>query len=240
MTKERLQKVIAQAGIASRRAAEKLIMAGKVRVNGNVVTELGTKVTTADLIQVNGRAIEQQKKDYYLFYKPRGVISAVSDNKGRKVVTDYFSAVKERIYPIGRLDYDTSGILLLTNDGDLANHLMHPRFKIEKTYLAKVEGIPSNEELKKLSRGVLIDGKKTSPAKVKKFSINLSKQTSLWLLTIHEGRNHQVKKMFAAIGHPVIKLKRQNYSFLDLAGLMPGQYRQLSHQEVEQLKKLVK
>lgn len=237
--KERLQKAMAEAGIASRRASEKLILAGKVRVNGQVVTQLGTKVTAADLIQVDQQLLERQKKDYFLFYKPRNVISAVIDNKGRKVVTDFFSTVKERIYPVGRLDYDTSGLLLLTNDGQLANGLMHPRFEIEKTYLAKIKGIPTNQELQDLYQGIKIDGKKTSPAKAQKIAINLEKQTSVWTLTIHEGRNHQVKKMFAAIGHPVLKLKREKYSFLDLNGLLPGQYRRLKTDEIKRLKKIV-
>jgi 23S rRNA pseudouridine2605 synthase len=237
--KQRLQKAMAEAGIASRRASEKLILAGKVRVNGQVITQLGAKVTSADVIQVDQQLLERQRKDYFLFYKPRNVISAVIDNKGRKVVTDFFPAVKERIYPVGRLDYDTSGLLLLTNDGQLANGLMHPKFQIEKTYLAKIKGIPTNQELQQLCQGIKIDGQKTSPAKAKKVAVNLDKQTSIWTLTIHEGRNHQVKKMFAAIGHAVLKLKREKYSFLDLDGLMPGQYRCLKADEINHLKKMV-
>ncbi|KRM08266.1 MAG: pseudouridine synthase [Liquorilactobacillus ghanensis] len=236
--KQRLQKVIAAAGVASRRTAEKLILAGKVKVNGQIVRELGTKVGNNDAVQVNGKLVEQEKKEYYLFYKPRGVISAVSDNHKRKVVVDYFPDVTERIYPIGRLDYDTSGILLLTNDGELANQLMHPRFKVAKTYLAKVKGVPTKEQLRQLQQGVVIDGRKTAPAKIKKVAIK--RENSLWQLTIHEGRNHQVKKMFAAIGHPVSKLKRERYGFLDLDGLISGQYRRLTTSEVERLKNLIK
>ena len=193
---ERLQKVMANAGVASRRASEKLILAGKVMVNGQVVTELGTKVTGADVILVNGQAIDQEKKAYYLFYKPRGVISAVSDDKGRKVVTDYFEEIPERLYPVGRLDYDTSGLLLMTNDGQLANALMHPRFKVDKVYVAKVKGLVQSEDLKRLRQGLVVDGKKTAKAKAKLLKQDKAKGISLVQLTIHEGRYHQVKKMF--------------------------------------------
>lgn len=237
---ERLQKVIANAGVASRRAAEKLIVAGKVRVNGQTVTQLGTKVKGDDQISVNGQLIKQTApKRYILLYKPRGVISAASDDKGRKVVTDCVPEVTERIYPVGRLDYDTSGLLLLTNDGEFANEMMHPRYKINKTYYAKVQGIPSNEALEQLRHGIVLDGKKTSGAKAKILKVNRAKQTSLVSLTIHEGRNHQVKKMFLRVGHPVQKLTRQTYAFLDLSGLTAGQYRELSHNEVRRLKEMV-
>lgn len=148
---ERLQKVIAHAGIASRRKAEELIKEGKVTVNGKTVRELGVKVSSSDRIEVNGVQLESEEPVYFLLYKPRGVISAVKDDKGRKVVTDFFTEVEERIYPIGRLDYDTSGLLLLTNDGDFANKLMHPKYEINKTYVAKLKGIPLKENLKNLS-----------------------------------------------------------------------------------------
>lgn len=158
---ERLQKVMANAGVASRRASEKMILAGRVRVNGKVIKELGQKVDGNDVIEVDGHLIEREEKVYYLFYKPRGVISAAKDDKGRKVVTDYFTDHSERVYPIGRLDYDTSGLLLLTNDGELANRLMHPRYKVNKTYVAKVKGLVQNEALKQLRVGVrLKDGKR--------------------------------------------------------------------------------
>ena len=143
---ERLQKVMANAGVASRRASEKMILDGRVRVNGKVIKELGQKVDGNDVIEVDGHLIEREEKVYYLFYKPRGVISAAKDDKGRKVVTDYFTDYSERVYPVGRLDYDTSGLLLLTNDGELANRLMHPRYKVNKTYVAKVKGIVQNDE----------------------------------------------------------------------------------------------
>ena len=236
---ERLQKVMANAGVASRRASEKLILAGKVMVNGQIVTELGTKVTGADVILVNGQAIDQEKKAYYLFYKPRGVISAVSDDKGRKVVTDYFEEIPERLYPVGRLDYDTSGLLLMTNDGQLANALMHPRFKVDKVYVAKVKGLVQTEDLKRLRQGLVVDGKKTAKAKAKLLKQDKAKEISLVQLTIHEGRYHQVKKMFEALGYRVSKLKRERYAFLDLSGLTSGDYRKLTAAEVKELKQLV-
>lgn len=158
---ERLQKVIAHAGVASRRKAEQLIVDGRVKVNGKIVKELGVKVTPSDKVEVDGIPVEGEEPVYFLLYKPRGVLSSVADDKGRKVVTDYFEHVKQRIYPVGRLDYDTSGLLLLTNDGEFANLLMHPRNEIEKVYVAKVKGIPSKESLNHLQRGVrLEDGKR--------------------------------------------------------------------------------
>ena len=196
---ERLQKVMARAGVASRRESERMIQAGRVQVNGQVVKELGTKVTGADVVLVDGQLIEREQKVYILFYKPRGVISAAKDDKGRKVVTDFFKDIyQQRLYPVGRLDYDTSGLLLMTNDGDLANKLMHPRYKVNKTYVAKVAGIPTNDELEKLRHGIIIDGRKTAPAKSKVLSTDMKKQTAIVSLTIHEGRNHQVKKMLQA------------------------------------------
>ena len=234
---ERLQKVMARAGVASRRESERMIQAGRVQVNGQVVKELGTKVTGADVVLVDGQLIEREQKVYILFYKPRGVISAAKDDKGRKVVTDFFKDIyQQRLYPVGRLDYDTSGLLLMTNDGDLANKLMHPRYKVNKTYVAKVARIPTNDELEKLRHGIIIDGRKTAPAKSKVLSTDMKKQTAIVLLTIHEGRNHQVKKMLQAIGHPVKKLKRETYGFLTLKGLTSGEYRELKHDEIELLK----
>lgn len=232
---ERLQKVIAQAGIASRRKAEKLIAEGKVKVNGKVVTELGTKVDIhKDKIVVDGIPIEREEPVYYLLYKPRSVISSVSDEKNRKVVTDFIPTDK-RIFPVGRLDYDTSGVLLLTNDGDFAHMLMHPKYEIEKTYIAKVEGIISKEAMNQLKNGIELEDGKTAPAKVKRLSVNKKKKTSIVELTIHEGRNHQVKRMLEAVGHPVIKLKRERFAFLTCEGMNPGDYRMLTPKEVKQL-----
>lgn len=237
---ERLQKVMANAGVASRRASEKLIQEGRVMVNGVVVTELGTKVESDDSISVDGKLLKKdEKKVYYLLYKPRGVISAAKDNKGREVVTDYLKDVPERLYPVGRLDYDTSGLLILTNDGDFANQMMHPRYKVDKTYVAKVEGLITPDSIKKLRNGVVIDGKPTSRARAKIISRDAKKNTSIVSLTIHEGRYHQVKKMFDAVGHKVQKLSRTTYGTLTLDGLTSGEYREFSHNEVRELLKLI-
>lgn len=236
---ERLQKAMAEAGVASRRASEKLILQGKVMVNGQKITELGTKVSPQDEITVNGVPIQREQHVYYLLNKPRGVISSAHDDKGRKTVVDIIhdEDIDKRIYPVGRLDYDTTGIILLTNDGALANQLMHPRYEVAKTYIAKVKGIIQNDDLKQLRLGVKVDGRKTKPAKSKLLKIDQAKKTSLVQLTIHEGRNHQVKKMFLAIDHPVIKLHRETYGRLTLDGLQPGEFRQLKPEEVHRLKK---
>ncbi|MBA9027247.1 MULTISPECIES: 23S rRNA pseudouridine(2605) synthase RluB [Bacillaceae] len=235
---ERLQKVIAHAGMSSRRKAEEWIQEGKVKVNGKVVKELGIKVGPNDKVEVNGVPLEKEKPVYFLFYKPRGVISAVSDDKNRKVVTDYFYEIEERIYPVGRLDYDTSGLLLMTNDGDFANVLMHPKHEVDKVYVAKVKGIPLRESLKKLEKGIVLEDGKTAPAKVKFLSSDKKKQTSIIEITIHEGRNRQVRRMFDAIGHPVQKLKRERYGFLTLQGLTAGDARELTPHEVKQMRAL--
>ncbi|MGJ3876339.1 pseudouridine synthase, partial [Lactiplantibacillus argentoratensis] len=162
---ERLQKVMAEAGIASRRKSEVLITSGHVKVNGKTVTTLGVKVEPSDHVEVDGVPLNAEKLVYYLFYKPRGVVTTVHDEKDRKTVLDFFEDVPERIYPVGRLDYDTSGLLIMTNDGALANRLTHPKYEVKKTYLAKVEGVPTNADLKQLRLGVEIDGRKTAPAK---------------------------------------------------------------------------
>ncbi|WP_017728112.1 pseudouridine synthase [Halalkalibacterium ligniniphilum] len=236
---ERLQKVIAQAGVASRRKAETLIAEGKVTVNGKIVRELGVKVTpNKDKIEVNGVPIDREEPVYFLLYKPSGVISSVKDEKGRKVVTDFLQDVEQRVFPVGRLDYDTSGLLLLTNDGEFANLLMHPRHKVEKVYVAKVKGIPSRDKLKVLEKGIKLEDGVTAPAKVKMLSLDKKKQTAIIRLTIHEGRNRQVRRMFEAIGYPVLKLKREQYAFLDLKGLNPGEARQLKPIEVKHLREL--
>lgn len=235
---ERLQKVIAHAGFASRRKAEELMAEGRVKVNGKTVRELGVKVSPSDRIEVDGIPVEREEPVYFLLYKPRGVISAVSDDKGRKVVTDYFEGIKQRIYPVGRLDYDTSGLLVLTNDGEFANLLMHPSNEIEKVYVAKVKGIPSRESIKSLQRGIVLEDGKTAPARTKLLSMDKKKQTSIIEISIHEGRNRQVRRMFEAIGHPVLKLKRERYGFLTLQGLSAGDARELTAHEVKQLRAL--
>ncbi|CAJ1175109.1 Ribosomal large subunit pseudouridine synthase B [Companilactobacillus paralimentarius] len=238
MEKVRLQKYMADAGVASRRKSEEMIASGHVRVNNKIVTEMGIKVDNSDKIEVDGMPLQEEKKRYILMYKPRGVITAVKDDKDRKVVTDLLEDdVRERVYPIGRLDYDTSGLLLLTNDGDFANHLMHPRYHVEKTYVAKIEGVLSTEEIRKLEGGIKLKGYTTSKARVKVMSKDKKKNSSIVRITIHEGHNHQVKNMFDAVGHKVEKLARESYAFLTLEGLVSGKYRDLTRQEVAELKK---
>lgn len=231
---ERLQKVIANAGVCSRRKAEELILAGKVKVNGHIVKELGTKVSHEDDVEVLGRHLTEEKKVYYMLNKPRGYVSTVSDDLGRKKVTDLIDTTA-RIYPIGRLDYDTTGLLLLTNDGELANILMHPSYEVSKTYLAKIEGLLSMEELHKLKTGITIDGRKCIPSRVKIKKRNIEREEELIEITIEEGRNHIIKRLFSALGHDVIKLKRLSYDFLDLGNLQSGEYRELSLKEVKKL-----
>lgn len=231
---ERLQKVIAQSGYCSRRKAEELIKNSKVKVNGKIITELGTKVNSSDQIFIDNKLLSQEEKLYFLLNKPRGVISSSNDEKNRKTVVDIIETDK-RIYPIGRLDYDTTGILLLTNDGDFANEMMHPSNEIDKVYIAKVNGILKGKEINQLKYGVVVDGKKTSPAKVKLRKIDKKNNTCIVELIIHEGRNHQVKKMIEAVGFEVLKLKREKFGFLTLKGLNSGEYRSLSKKEVSKL-----
>ena len=233
---ERLQKVIANSGYTSRRKAEELIASGKVKVNGNTVYELGTKVSPSDVIEVEGTIINDKEnhKVYYLLNKPRGVVTTTSDDKGRKTVVEFIDTDK-RIYPVGRLDYDTTGALILTNDGELANLLTHPKNKVEKVYITKVKGLIGKEQLLSLSNGVYIDGRKTSKAKARLQKYDKKSNTSIVELTIHEGKNHQVKKMFQAIGYEVLKLKREKIAFLDVKGLKSGEYRYLSIKEVKKL-----
>ena len=232
---ERLQKVIAMKGYCSRRKAEELITKGKVKVNGVLITTMGYKVSVNDFIEVEGNPLDEvEDKVYYLLNKPRGVVTTSSDEKGRKTVIDLIDT-KKRIYPVGRLDYDTTGLIILTNDGDLTNYLIHPKNKIEKVYVAKVKGIITKEVLGCLCRGIEIDGYKTSKAKAKILKIDKKKNSSVVELIICEGKNHQVKKMFEAIGFKVLKLKRESIAFLTLDGVKPGEYRPLSIKEVKKL-----
>lgn len=232
---ERIQKVIAQSGYCSRRKAEELISKGKVLVNGDIITEMGYKVSGNDYIEVEGNPINQkEEKEYYLLNKPRGIVSTSNDEKGRKTVVDLIKTEK-RIYPVGRLDYDTTGAIILTNDGDLTNLLTHPKNKVEKVYVAKIKGIITKENLTKLCSGVIIDGKKTSKAKAKILRIDKKNNTSIVELIITEGKNHQVKRMFEVIGFDVMKLKRESIAFLTLDGLKSGEYRKLSLKEVKKL-----
>ena len=237
---ERLQKVIANLGYCSRRHAEELIKEGRVKVNGVIVNELGVKVKHGDSISIDGVVLDNNKNyEYYLLYKPRGVVTTTSDDKGRKTVVDLINT-RVRIYPVGRLDYDTTGVLLLTNDGELANKLMHPASKIDKVYIAKVEGILTGYDVKRLRNGVVINGYKTSQCRVKLKSIDKNKNTCLVEIIIHEGKNHQVKKMIEAVGKKVLKLRRERYAFFDLKGLKVGEYRKLSNKEIAVIHSMVK
>lgn len=230
---ERLQKVIAQAGICSRRKAEKLILNGKVRVNGEVAP-LGMKVSGSDIVTVDGKTINKELKEYYLLNKPRGVICSSSDDKGRKTVVDLINTDK-RIYPVGRLDYDTTGALILTNDGELANILSHPKSEIEKLYYVKIEGKLLGEEIHTLERGIVVAGEKMRPDKIKFRKYDIKTNSTYVSVILHEGHNHEVKKLFEYVNHPVIKLKRESIAFLNVVDLKSGEYRKLSTKEVQKL-----
>ena len=232
---ERLQKVIAQSGIASRRKAEELITAGKVKVNGTVITELGVKVSDKDQIVVNNTILEKEVKEYYLLNKPRGIVTTTADDKNRKTVVDMINS-SARIYPVGRLDYDTTGALLLTNDGDFANILMHPKNKIEKVYVAKLKGLIKGEQINKLKDGVEIEeGIIVKSPRVKLKKTDPTTNTSIVQITITEGKNHQVKRMFEAVGFEVLKLKREKIAFFDLKNLPSGKYRPLTKKEISKV-----
>ena len=236
---DRVQKLIANSGYCSRRKAEELILKKKVLVNGKVAN-LGDKASLSDEILVEGNPIGYESKEYFLFYKPRGVVCTTKDDKGRKTVLDYFDDIPKRIYPIGRLDYDTTGVLLLTNDGDFANLLMHPSNKIDKFYVAKVKGIVTGDEIKKLNQGILLDGIKVYPSRVKLKKIYKKSLTSIVEITIHEGKNHEVKRIFESIDHEVLKLKRESFAFIGLGNLKSGERRMLTTKEVRQLKNLAR
>ena len=229
---------MAQAGVASRRKSEKLILDGLVKVNGKVITELGTKVSRMDTIEVEGVQLTKETPVYYLLYKPRGYISTVDDEKGRKTVMDLVPEVSQRIFPVGRLDYDTSGVLLMTNDGDFSYLMTHPKFEIKKKYVAKVKGIPSRDDLKKLETGIELDDGSTAPARVKMTSSDKKTNSAIVEITIHEGRNRQVRRMFDAINCPVQKLKREEFANLTTRGLNAGEARELTRHELKQLRVL--
>jgi len=237
---ERLQKVLAHAGVASRRACEELILAGKVKVDGKQVRELGVKVDPEkSVIEVEGQVISgKEKLQYILLYKPAGYVSTVHDPQKRRTVMDLISGIKERVYPVGRLDYDTSGLLLLTNDGKLTNELIHPSREVKKTYRTLVKGVPPGKILGELSRGIMLEDGKTAPAEVKLKKIENG--NALIDITIHEGRNRQVRRMFEAVGYPVIRLKRISFGPLEIGKMKPGDWRHLTSREVETLKRLTK
>lgn len=236
---ERLQKYLSACGVASRRKSEEIILSGKVKVNGVVIKELGYKVNDNDVVFVDGKEVTKEEKEYYLLYKPEKTICSVHDEKGRTSVIDLIDT-KEKVFPVGRLDYDTSGLLLITNDGELTNLLTHPKGNINKTYLAKVDGLVTSKDIHTLSNGILLDGVMTKKAKAKLKKYDKKNNKSYVELTISEGRNHQVKNMLSAVGHKVLKLKRTNYAFLDLTGMKKGEYRKLSIKEIKQLYSLCK
>ncbi|MBC8590552.1 pseudouridine synthase [Wansuia hejianensis] len=234
----RLQKYMAKCGVASRRKSEEMIVQGLVRVNGNLITELGTTIDPLrDIVKVNDKIINlESDKIYIILNKPIGYVTTLKDEKDRKTVIDLIEGVRERIYPIGRLDIDTTGLLLLTNDGDITNKITHPSNKVIKRYIAIVEGIPNKSELERFRRGIYIDDRKTSQAQ-----INIVKRyvdDSILDIKIYEGRNRQVKKMCEAINHPVKKLKRVSIGEIELGGLNVGEWRYLDDNEINYLKNL--
>ena len=224
----RLNAFLARAGIASRRGAEELISAGRVRVNGEVAG-LATFVEGADRVEVDGEEVGPEPLTYVLLHKPAGVVTTASDPHGRPTVVGLVGH-EHRVVPVGRLDADTTGVLLLTNDGPLAHRLMHPRYEVDKVYEVDVEGAPSDDALAHLARGIELDDGTTAPAEVKRLARERLE------LTIHEGRKHQVKRMLAAVGHPVTRLHRSSYAGLTAAGLAPGEWRELSGAEVKALR----
>ncbi len=239
---ERLQKRIAESGVCSRRKAEELIIAGKVKVNGVVITLLGTKVSYNDVIEVDGKIIEKEEKKYYVINKPRGVVCTASDDRGRKTILDILPEriKQERIYPVGRLDYDTKGVLLLTNDGEFMNAMVGPKSGIEKEYLARVKGIMTMTDVKKLTEGVVLNGKKTLPAVVEIVSFDREHGSSLVKIIITEGNYHQVKEMFKSIDHEVKKLTRVRFGNITVNNLKEGEIKVLSIHEVKTLYGLAK
>lgn len=234
----RINKYIASCGVASRRKAEELIISGRVTINGELITELSTTVDeTKDIVEVDGVPINQEeKKVYILLNKPEGYITTVKDQFDRPSVLDILKDVEERVYPVGRLDYETSGLLILTNDGDLTYKLTHPKHEVEKTYLAMVNGIISHEEKRRFENGLQIEDYTTAKAKLKIVKADEEKNYSVCKITIHEGRNRQVRKMCKAIGHPVRNLRRIQMGRINIRGLEVGEYRNLTEDEVKYLK----
>jgi pseudouridine synthase len=233
----RLQKFLSMAGVCSRRAGEQMIKEGRVKVNGEMVSEMGTTVDPEnDRVEVDSRLVKPVSTlAYILLYKPVGFVTTVKDEFGRSTVTELVREANVRVYPVGRLDLDTSGLLLLTNDGELANRLTHPSFGVEKEYLARVHDTPSPTTLETLANGVMLDDGKTAPAQVR--LEKAGRPTSIVSLTIKEGRNRQVRRMLEAVGHPVVSLKRVRFGSLTLLGLQQGKWRSLTSQEVKDLKR---
>jgi 23S rRNA pseudouridine2605 synthase len=235
--KERLQKILSRAGVSSRRAAEEIILAGRVAVNGVVVSELGSKADPDhDIITVDNKPIGTDLARVYLvLYKPAGYMTTLKDPQGRPLVTDLLKGIRERVYPVGRLDYNTEGLLLLTNDGEWANALAHPRHEVDKEYHVRVQGQVSPVQIQRLTTGVELDDGKTAPALI---SVIRESENNTWLsITIHEGRYRQVRRMCEAVGFSVVRLKRARYGFLGLEGLVAGKFRFLTSEEAERLRK---
>lgn len=238
VAKERLQKVMASCGVASRRKCEEIILAGRVKVNGITIQELGTKVSNKDQIEVDGKIINREELVYYVLYKPTGYLTTVSDSFNRRIVMDLLPkeiTKMHRLFPIGRLDYDTSGVLLITNDGELSYRLTRSAKEIEKIYQVRVEGILNQEAVNKLMRGIMLDGTLTKRAKVEILSFDRQNQSTLFTLAITEGRNRQVRRMCEAIGYPVKKLKRLSFGGVTLEGLSVGECRALKPHEIKVL-----
>lgn len=234
-TEERLQKIIAKSGVTSRRKAEQFIQNGRVNVNGEKVTQLGTKVSLTDDISVDGIPLEKEAPVYYMLYKPQRVISSVKDDKKRKVVLDYFPDINKRIFPIGRLDYHTSGLILLTNDGNFANRLLHPKYEVEKLYIAKIKGIPKKQTLAAFKKGIISGEDVLQADRASILSSDRKSNTCILQLILHEGKNQQVRRMIQALGYPILKLKREKIGSLTLKGMEAGQYRSLTPHEVKQM-----
>ena len=233
----RLQKYLASCGVASRRSAEKMIANGQVSVDGEIVTEMGTQVSEGQTVLVNGKLVQpESEKHYVMYHKPAGEMTTVTDPEGRATVLDKFREYPVRLYPVGRLDYDSEGLLLLTNDGDITKRMLHPSCEVDKVYLARISNQITPSEASRLERGVMVDGRKTSKAKVRILSV-----TNLYsdiLITIHEGRNRQVRKMVEQVGHQVVLLRRVRFGPLSLDTLPRGQWRPLTEEEIESLRKL--
>lgn len=236
---ERLHVRIAHSGVCSRRAAEKLILEARVEVNGEVITELGTKVGPDDEVRVDGNLIKEAKLYTLLFHKPAGIVTTLSDPQGRPTIKKYLPDYGVQLKPVGRLDKDTDGLLLVTNDGDLALRVTHPRYGLEKEYQVIVDGYPDDKDFDKLRKGVYIEGGKTQPAKVEIGFTDDRKETTSFRLTIHEGRKRQVRLMCEAIGHPVVKLTRIRLGPFVLKGLKPGECRLVGKQDLDKLRRMV-
>jgi 23S rRNA pseudouridine2605 synthase len=236
--KKRLQTVLAHAGAASRRKAAELIKNGKVKIDGRVSTEIGLRIDPGEhRITVNGRLISrEEKKHYFMFNKPKNVISTVTDTHDRRKVTDFFRHVNARLYPVGRLDKDTTGVLIVTNDGELAHKLAHPSFEIDKEYEVKIKGVLARQDLIGLERGIRLDGRKTAPCRIR--PVKKTSEGTTYRIELHEGRKRQIRRMFGSVGAKVIELKRVKYAGLTAGKLKEGQYRELSKREVERLKGL--